>query len=269
MKMSLWKVNILLLLLISLFGCNVIRPKPEIMPTPDVKSILLDLKSRYDLVETMRTLVNFKIEQKGKSDEVRGYMNYARPDKLSIYIMGPFNEPRVIASAVGDSLKLFFVTENELIQGQLTDTVIKDIFDIDIRVSDIKSAIFANPFLDGNTDDLKIESYGDEYLIKRSSDQEGYTEEISISAKNTTVNRWRIKDVNGKIIQDISFPKYKVIGGVMRPLKATVNRPLDSTTISLESVDPEINVKIDSEVFNLTIPENAKVYQIVDLKNKT
>ncbi|MGB9595794.1 MAG: LolA family protein [Candidatus Poribacteria bacterium] len=268
MKMSFWKANILFLSLL-LLGCNAIKPKPEVMPTPDVKSILLDLKSRYDLVQTMRTLVNFKMEYKGKSDEVRGYMNYVKPDKLSIYMMGPFNEPRVIASAVGDSLKLYFVNENELIQGQLTDTVMKDIFDIDIRVSDIRSAIFANPFLDGNTDDINIESYGDEYLIKRPSDQKGYTEEISIFAKDIAVNRWRIKDANGKIVQDISFSKYKVIGGIIRPLKATVSRPLDSTTISLESLNPEINVKIDDDVFSLSIPENAKIYQIVDLKNKS
>lgn len=268
MKTLIWKANIFLLLILFV-GCNVIKPKPEIMPTPDIKSMLIDLKSRYDLVQTMRTLISFRIEQKGKSDDVRGYMNYAKPDKLSIYIMGPFNEPRVIASAVGDSLKLYFVNENELIQGQLTDTVMKDIFDIDIRVSDIRSAIFANPFLDGNTENLSIESYGDEYLVKRPSSLEGWTEEINISAKGTTVNRWRIKDADGKIIQDISFSKYKVIGGIIRPLRATVIRPMDSTTISLESVNPEINVKIDDTAFDLAIPENAKVYQIVDLKSKT
>ncbi len=268
MRTSLWKANILFLTIFFL-GCNAIKQKHEIMTTPDVKSILLDLKSRYDLVQTMRTLINFKIEHKGKSDEVRGYMNYAKPDKLNIYIMGPFNEPRVIVSAVGDLLKIYFVNENELIQGQLTDTVMKDIFDIDIRVSDIKSAIFADPFLDGNIDDLNIENYGDEYVIKRPSELKGFTEEISIQTKDITVNRWRIKDADGKITQDISFSKYRAIGGLIRPLKATVNRPLDRTTISLESVSPEINVKIDDDVFSFSVPENAKIYQIVDLKDKT
>ncbi|MEK6734898.1 MAG: DUF4292 domain-containing protein, partial [Pseudomonadota bacterium] len=157
--------------------------------------------------------------------------------------------------------------ENELIQGQLTDNVMKDTFDLDIRVSDIKSAIFANPFLDGNTDNLKIESYGDEYVINRLS-KKGYKEEISILARNMAVNKWRIKNGEGKIIQEFSFSKYKEIGGVLRPLKAVVRHPIDSTTISIESVDPEINAKIDDEIFNLTIPDDAKVYQITDLKKK-
>jgi hypothetical protein len=257
-----------LLILVCLFGCNAIKPKPEFMPVPESKSMLLTLKSRYDLVQTMRTLINLKIEQKGKSDEVRGYMNYANPDKLSVSIMGPFNEPRVIASAVGDQLKLYFIAENELIQGQLTDNVMKDIFDLDIRVSDIKSAIFANPFLDGNTDNLKIESYGDEYVINRLSKQNGYKEEISILARDTTVNKWRIRNSEGKVVQEISFSKYKEIGGVLRPLKAIVSHPVDSATISIESVDPEINAKIDDEIFNLAVPDDAKLYQITDLKKK-
>jgi hypothetical protein len=268
MNLSLKATFSLLLIFACLSGCNVIKPKPEIMPVPEVKSVLLTLKSRYDIVQTMRTLINLKIEQKGKSDEVRGYMNYAKPDKLSVYIMGPFNEPRVIASAVDDLLKLYFIAENELIQGQLTDNVMKDTFDLDIRVSDIKIAIFANPFLDGNTDNLKIESYGDEYVINRLSKQNGYKEEISILARNMAVNKWRIKNSEGKIIQEFSFSKYKEIGGVLRPLKAVVSHPIDSTTITIESVDPEINAKIDDDVFSLAIPDDAKVYQIIDLKKK-
>ena len=254
--------------LIILYGCATTNPKVENISPPDAKSVLLTLKTRYDLAETMRTLVNLKLENQGRADEVRGYLNYAKPDKLSIFVMGPFNEPRIIATVVGDSLRMYFVAENELIEDQLTDSVMKALFNIDLRVSDIRSAIFANPFLDSNTNNLKIESYDDEYVITRPSMQSGYSEEISMIAKDTTISRWRIKDANGKLIQEIAFSKYRDIGGILRPLKAVVYRTDDLTKITIESVDPEVNVKLADDIFELSIPENAKIYKMSDLKKK-
>jgi hypothetical protein len=212
----------------------------------------------------MRTLVNFKVESNGKNNSVRGYMNYKKPDNLGIYIMGAFNEPRVIASAVGDSLKIYFVVENELIDDKLKDSVMKDLFDIDLRISDIKSAIFANPFLDGNTKDLQIETFDDEYVITRPSLREGYIEEIIIIAKDTSINRWRLKNADKQIIQEISFSKYREIGGILRPLKAVVYRPEDLTKITIESVNPEINVKLADDTFEISVPKNVDIYKFKD-----
>jgi outer membrane lipoprotein-sorting protein len=251
-----------------LSGCATTKPNVENMPTPDTRSVLLTLKTRYDLAETMRTLVNIKMESQGKSDEVRGYLNYAKPDKLSIFIMGPFNEPRVIATVAGESLRMYFVAENELIEDKLTDIVMKTLFNVDLRVSDIRSAIFANPFLDGNTDNLKIERYDSQYMITRPSGQNDYSEEILFSAKDTTINKWRIKDASGKLIQEIAFSKYRDINGILRPLKAVVYRTDDLTKITIESIDPEVNVKLADDIFDLSIPEDAKIYKLSDLKMK-
>jgi len=259
--------RILFFLLIVLSGCATTKPDIN-LPLPDAKSALLTLKTRYDLVDTMRTLINFKLEHKGKSEEVRGYLNYAKPDKLSIFVMGPFNEPRVIASVVGDSLRVYFVAENYLVEDQLKDAVMKDLFDVDLRVSDIRSAIFANPFLDGNTNNLKIDSYDDEYVVSRPSEQNGNNEEISMIAKNTTVNKWRVKNDTGKLIQEIDFSKYREVGGILRPLKAVVYRPDDLTRITIESVDPEVNVKLADDIFEFSVPKGTNVYKLSDLKKK-
>ena len=257
------EVYILIAFLLCLVGCA-FKSKPEPLPPPDMREILLTLKTRYDLVETMRTLVNFKVESQGKGNEVRGYMNYAKPDKLSVYGMGAFNEPRVIATAVGDSLKIYFVVENELIDDRLTDDAIRDLFDVDLRISDIKSAIFANPFLDGKTKDLQIEAFDDEYVITRPSLRENCTEEITIIAKDMSVNRWRIKDADKQLVQEVSFSKYREVGGILRPLKAVVYRPEDFTKITIESVDPEINIKLADDVFDISVPDNVDVYKFKD-----
>ncbi len=68
------------------------------------------------------------------------------------------------------------------------------------------------------------------------------------------------------MVQEITFSKYREIGGILRPLKAVVYRPDDLSKISIESVDPEVNVKLADDTFELSIPKDAKVYKLSDMK---
>lgn len=252
---------------VLLVGCAIMKPEPEIIPPPDVHSILATLKMRYDLVDSLVMWANVGIETHGQKEEIREYLRYQKPDKLRVDVMGPFNAPRAVALAVGKSFKLYFIAENEMIVGELSDGVIKDIFDVDLRVSDIRSSIFANPFLDGNTNEIELESYGDEYVIRRASTLAGYREEITILARNTVVSKWEIIDPEGNKVQKVSFSRYQKVGGILRPLKAVIYRPMDGTRISIESINPEINVELAETTFNFPTPENAKVIQLSELRS--
>jgi len=258
--------NLSIILIIFLAGCAVTKPNENKLPSLDTRSILAILKARYDLVDTMRAVVNFRMEADGKGSEVRGIMSYEKPDRLSIYAMGPFNEPKVVTLVTDKTLQIYFVAENELIKGELTDEALKEVFDIDLRISDIRSSIFADPFLDGNTNDIKLETRNDEYLIGRLSSDGAYREEISISAKDVTVRNWKIMDKSGKISQEIVFAKYKEAGGVLRPSKVTIYRPSLNTRFSIESVNPEINIKLSESVFSIDVPDSAKVYGLPEVK---
>lgn len=270
----LWKTEntglriVLAAFIFLLTGCAAIRPAPEVIPPPDINSILAELKMRYDLVDSMRTWMNVKIKSQGQEEEIREYFYYEKPDKLRVDAMGPFNEPKAVVLAVENSFRVYFVAENELLEGDLSDEVIKEIFDVDLRVSDVRSSIFANPFLDRNVNELEVESYGDEYLIRRPSTRPGCHEEISILARDLVVNKWRIMNAEGKLIQEITFSRYKEVGGILRPLRAIISRPSDGTQISIESFDPEVNVEMAEKTFSFPIPKGAKVYKISDLKER-
>jgi len=254
-----------LLCVFALAGCAVMKPEIEPAP-PDTRSILATLKMRCDLVDSMRTWMNVGIESDGQSEEVREYFHYQKPDKLRVDIMGPFNEPRAIALAVGKSFQLYFVTENEIMAGDLSDQVIADIFGVDLRVSDMRSSIFANPFLDGNVSELEVESYGDEWVIRRPSTLPGHREEVSILARNLAVSKWQITNPKGELVQEITFSRYQKVGGVLRSLKTVIHRPADKTRITIESVNPEINVELAEITFDLPIPKSAKIIQLSDLE---
>lgn len=259
-------IYILVLCVTILGGCAAVKPMPETTLPLDVNLVLAELKMRYDLVDTMRTWMNVSIESQGQEEELRAYFRYEKPDKLRVDAMGPFNDPRAVVLAVEKSFRIYFVTENELIEGELSDEVIKEVFNVDLRVSDVRSSVFANPFLDKNINDLETESYGDEYLIRRPSTRSGYREEISILVKDLVVNRWQIISAENELIQEIAFSKYRKIGGILRPLKAIISRPFDKTRISIESSNPEINVEMAEMTFNLPVPEGVAVYQLSDLK---
>ena len=260
-----WKI--LLICVFFLSGCAVMKPRVQDAPPPDVRSILATLKMRYDLVDSMKTWMNVRIESDGEEEEIRDYLRYQKPDRLRVDVMGPFNEAKVVVLAVEKSFQIYFVTENELMIGEVSDEVIKDIFGVDLRVSDVRSSIFANPFLDGNISDLKVESYGDEWIIRRPAALTGYREEISILARNVTVTRWQIMDSEGTMVQEITFSRYQKVGGILRPLKAAIYRPADGTRISIESMDPEINLELAEMTFDLPVPDSTKIIQLSDLKD--
>ena len=261
-------LNILLVCIVLLAGCAAVRPRVESVTPPDISSILATLKMRYDLVDSMTTWMNVGFESHGQKQEIRESLYYEKPDKLRVDARGLYNEPRAVVLAVGKSLRIYFVAENEMIMGELSDGVIKEIFDVDLRVSDVRSSIFANPFLDGNVDALELESYDDEYLIRRASTRAGHREEILILSRDVVVDKWRIMNTKGEIVQETTFSKYREVGGILRPLKVVIKRPADETHISIESVNPEINVELAEMIFSLPIPEGAKIYQLSDPKDQ-
>ena len=81
------------------------------------------------------------------------------------------------------------------------------------------------------------------------------------------MSKWEIIDSEGKKVQQVSFSRYQKVGGILRPLKAVIYRPIDGTRISIESVNPEINVELAETAFNLPIPETAKVVQLSELRS--
>ncbi|MBM3242947.1 DUF4292 domain-containing protein [Candidatus Poribacteria bacterium] len=227
-----------------------------------LKNIISELKTRYDMVETLKTQMNVIIETKNNKQEVREYLWYERPDKLKIYALGALNEPKVVVLAVEESFTMVFIQEKKAIKAQLTDEVLTKIFNLDLRVSDVRNAIFANPFLDGNTKNIRLTHSGDNYLLQRPSLHENHTEEITVALiKNVdvVVTNWKILNSKGNIMQEIEFDDYRGTGGILRPLKVAIHRPVEGTAIYFNAVQPEINAEFKDDVFRIELPPGTEI----------
>lgn len=218
--------------------------------------ILEELQLSYDLTSTLRILqLIVTIEEEGKKEEVRESLWYKKSetdgDLLHIQAMGPLNEPRVVAIAARNQFLLYFVNEEEVIFEPLEDQVLQEIFGIDLRVSDVRSAIFANPFLDGRTTELSLAHSGAKFVVRRPGIAAGQIEQITIFVRNAEpqVSDWEVRDTDGTTIQQAKFSDYREVGGILRPHKIKIERPIEKTQVELKIIKPEINLDINDSKF--------------------
>ena len=232
-----------------------------------LRPIIDALRVNYDLISTLKMAMKVTIEEDGQKEEIREYLWYKKSetdgDLLHIQAMGPYNEPRVIAIAAREKFFLRYHNENEVVIEPLEDGVLKDIFGMDLRVSDIRNTIFANPFLDGSTNDLSIAQSGMRYIVRRPGVKTGQVEVITIFMRdsNPTVRFWNIMNQSGEVIQKTRFSDYRDVGGIMRPHKVEVERPIEKTRVRLNVIKPEINSEISDTKFEFDrfLDENTEI----------
>ncbi len=262
-------VSLVLLCILPVGGCSSPNAKFQLSPLDKDKltPILDALRVKYDLISTLQMAMKVTIEEGGQKEEIREYLWYKKSetdgDLLHIQAMGPYNEPRVIAIAARETFFLRYHNENEVVIGPLADGVLQEIFGMDLRVSDIRNTIFANPFLDGSTTELSLAHSGAKYVVRRPGAKAGHIEIITIYIRDShpAVQDWNIVNESGKVIQKTKFSDYRDVGGIMRPHKVEVERPNEKTRVVLNVIKPEINSEISGTKFEYDrfLDENTKV----------
>ena len=225
-------------------------------------SVLAELQLRYDLTMTLYTQMKVTIKERGKREEIREVLWYKRSemggDQLHVQALGIYNQPRAVMIAAKGEFLLYLINEQESVRVPLKDAVLQEIFGVDLRISDVKSAIFANPFLDLvklSEEDLSfdVSQIGAKLQIRYSiADQ---VEEISIFnfTDQPVVRSWRIMDPAGMIIQETKFLGYREVDGILRPYRIVIERPGDDTTVTIKIINPKIGAEISDQKFNLDL----------------
>ena len=238
--------------------------------TEKLNLILEKLQVRYELTSTLIMGMRVTIEDKGKKEEVREHLWYKKSETdgelLHIQALGAYNEPRVVVIAARGQFLLRLINENEAYFQPLEDGVLREIFGMDLRVSDVRNAIFANPFLDGNTDKLSLTHSGAKYVVTRSTVGGEQTEEITIFVRNDEpkVQTWLVRNKDGTIIQRTKFSDYREVGGLLYPHKVEIERPLEQTRVVFKVVKPEINTAISDKKFDFErfLEEDTKIRRL-------
>ncbi len=233
------------------------------MPPADAEQldfILNTLQARYALTGSLKiTKMMVTIEEGERSEELRELLWYKKSaaggELLHIQALGAFNETRGVAIANQDANQflLALINEQKAYVGELSDGALREIFGVDLRVSDVLSAIFANPFLDKRTDTLTLESSGAKFVITRPGVQEGDVDTITgfVRDEEPRVTEWRVHDKNGALQQRAAFADYREVDGILRPHNVEIERPLEQTRVTVKIAKVEMNVEIPNSKFNL------------------
>jgi outer membrane lipoprotein-sorting protein len=244
-----------------LIGCG----KASVLTPIDANAFRADtleiLQTRFALTGTIRTQMTIDIEQQGRSSEARAILYYRRPGDLRIDILDPLNAPVAVLRAAGGEFSMVDVRHGEAIRAPLTDALLKRLYGMDLRVSDVRSAIVANPFAVGDTTRLKVGVAGDRTVVTRPSERIGHTEEIVIGlvSGEPVVRDWWVRDRDGRTVQHTTFDDYRDIGGILRPMTATVARPRDGVRLSFHATNPELNLDIPAQSFQHAFPPGIEV----------
>ncbi len=231
------------------------------VPIEQLTPILNTLQARYNLTGSLKiTKMTVTIEEGEQREELRESLWYKKSDSggelLHIQALGAFNEPRGVAIANQDNNQflLSLINEQKVYVGDLSDGVLREIFGMDLRVSDVLSAIFANPFLDKRTDQLTVGSSGAKFVVTRPGVQEGDVETITVFVHDGEphVTEWRIEDNVGRLHQRAAFSDYREIGGILRPHTVEIERPLEQTRVEVKIAKVQLNVDIKDSKFDTT-----------------
>ena len=273
----LWTVySVCLSLFAVIVGCSPSNSTAQLSPTTraEVDSILNTLQARYELTGSLKIIqMAVTIEEGEQREEIRESLWYKKSDNggelLLIQALGPINEPRAVAIANQDENQfvLALLNEERTYHGPLSDGALREIFGVDLRVSDVLSAIFANPFLDRRTDNFtSVENSGAKFTITRSGIKAGHVETVTLFVREgePRVTEWYIYDENGVLQQRATFSDYRSVGGIIRPHKVDIERPLEQTRVVVKITKIELNVEIKDSKFD-PAPFLSEDFEIIPL----
>ena len=251
-------LSTLVYMLVLLSGCGGGISNFQLSPADAEKlhPILKKLRARYELTATLKTPMRVIIEDGDRKEEVREYLWYKKSEKdaelLHIQAMGLSNEPRVVTIAAREKFLLRFINEQEAYFEPLEDGVLGEIFGVDLRVSDVRSAIFANPFLDRRTKELALGHSGAKYVVSRPGTKAGQVEEITIFVRDDEpeVREWIIRESSGAVVQRAKFSDYREVSFILHAHKVEIERPAEKTRVVFRVVKPQINVDISDKKFD-------------------
>lgn len=268
--------SVCLLLFAVIAGCITSTSTIQLAPATraEVDAMLNTLQARYDLTGSLKILqMMVTIEEGEQSEELRESLWYKKSENggelLHIQALGAVNEPRgvAIANQDKDQFMLRLLNEQKAFVGPLSDGALREIFGVDLRVSDVLSAIFANPFLDERTSKFtSVEHSGAKFTITRPGIEKGHVETITLFVREDEprVTEWHIHDENGILQQRAAFADYRSVSGILRAHKVEIERPLEQTRVIVKIAKVELNVEIKDSKFD-TEPFLTEDVEIIPL----
>ncbi len=230
------------------------------------RDALDDLNVRWRQMDSMRTQMTVKVNDPSGSQEARALLHFHKPDSFRFSALDPFGSPVAVMVASEGKLTEIYVRSNTAVRGPLSDARLKRLFEMDVRVSDIRRAIAANPFVGAPFTDGNLRRSDDEAVLIRPMESTGGEEEIRLKwiKGEPVVSEWKQRAADGGETLAIRFWNYRSVGGLLRPMDVSIERKPEQVSMRFHATDPEVNAEINPLMFRHRLPPRAKTIWVND-----
>lgn len=227
---------------------------------------LADLDVRWRQMESMRTQMTVKVNDPSGSQEVRGLLHFKTPDSFRFSALSPAGSPVAVMVASERQLTEIYIRSNTAVRGSLSDARLKRLFEMDVRVSDIRRAIAANPFIGAPFTEGNLRRTEDEAVLNRPMESTGGEEEIRLKWINgePVVTEWKQRAADGGETLAIRFWNYRSVGGLLRPMDVSIERKPEQVRMRFHATDPQVNVELNPSQFQHRLPPGARTIWVND-----
>ena len=227
---------------------------------------LSDLNVRWRLMESMRTQMIVKVNDPSGSQEVRAVLHFKKPDSFRFSALDPAGRFVAVMVASEEQLTEIYIRSNAAVRGPLSDARLKRLFEMDVRVSDIRRAVAANPFVGAPFIDGNLRRTEDEAVLIRPIESTGGEEEVRLKwiSGEPVVSEWKQRAADGAETLAIRFWNYRSVGGLLRPMDVSIERQPEQVSMRFRLIDPQVNLELKPSLFRHALPPGARTIWVND-----
>ncbi len=182
---------------------------------------------------------------------------FHRPDSISITIFGPFNLELAQALITKRSFQFYDALSNTLYQGDAGETILRDMFRINLTFSDLNDALLGAVNLSEN-----LYNEPDEYSVEYSRYQLTYADKINktkkqfrVDIKDLGIVSYSLTDENGIALLKGEYSDFSIIEAIAIPRTINITNEKDKQFVAISYQSIKINSPNSS--IDFVVPADA------------
>lgn len=186
---------------------------------------------------------------------------FHRPDSISLSIFGPFNIELAQAMITKRSFQFYDALSNTVYKGDAGETLLKDMFRVNLSFSDLNDAFLGAVNLSEN-----LYTQPDEYSIEYSRYLLTYADKINktkkqfrVDIKDLGIVSFALLDETGAALLKGEYSDFSIIESIAIPRTINLSNEKDKQYVSISYQSIKINSQ--NSMIDFSFPEDADVIE--------
>jgi hypothetical protein len=247
--------------LITLFeGCVPSKPLEELELLPSER-LINKLEANRRKIKNFEGVGVLRIESDLYNNSASFRVIMQKPDSIYLTIMGPFGIELAQSLVTSDRFIFYDVLENTAYTGDVTEDVLRNIFKINLSLTDLLDAFVGSVNLTRNLykqpDGYFIE--GDKYILTYKEAETGIITNYKVDIRELGITNYLLSSPDGSVNLEGNYSDFELIENVAIPFEIEVTNKIENQKIKIEYKNIMINEK--NLYVDFKLPEDATIIE--------